>query len=98
AVAAVVIAGAALRAPLARVPENGLKFVVGVLLVGFGAFWGAEGAGASWPGEDAALLANIPLVALYSLGLVALLRRRRAAAARSIAAAGAEPRREGASA
>ena len=41
------------RAPLARVPENSMKFAVGVLLSSFGAFWGAEGAGASWPGHVA---------------------------------------------
>jgi uncharacterized membrane protein len=38
-------------------------------------FWGAEGAGANWPGSDAALLVLIPAIALYSLGLVAVLRR-----------------------
>jgi uncharacterized membrane protein len=55
AVAVVVVAGLAVRAPLARVPENSMKFAVGVLLCAFGTFWGAEGAGASWPGGDAAL-------------------------------------------
>ncbi len=55
ALGAVGIAGFAARAPLARVPENALKFAVGVLLTTFGAFWGAEGAGASWPGGEAAL-------------------------------------------
>lgn len=74
---AVVVAGAALRAPLARVPENGLKFVVAIMLVCFGAFWGAEGAGAEWPGHDAALLVLIPAVGAYSLVVVAVLRRRR---------------------
>jgi uncharacterized membrane protein len=67
--------GFAVKAPLARVPENTLKFVVGVMLTGFGTFWGAEGADAHWPGADAALLAIIPAVALLALGLVALLRR-----------------------
>lgn len=87
AVLVVVVAGAVLRAPLARVPENGLKFVVGVMLVGFGTFWGTEGAGASWPGEDAALLVIIPLIALYALAIVAVLRRRRAGAVGSGAGA-----------
>jgi uncharacterized membrane protein len=59
AVLAVTVAGVALRAPLARVPENTLKFVVGVLLTSFGLFWGAEGAGADWPGSDLALVAVI---------------------------------------
>ena len=75
AVVLVTAAGFAVRAPLARVPENTMKFVVGIMLTGFGVFWGAEGAGAHWPGSDAALLAIIPAIALYSLGLVALLRR-----------------------
>ena len=64
AVVVVLGAGAALRAPLARVPENAMKFTVGVALSTFGVFWGAEGAGASWPGGDAAL----PAVALALLG------------------------------
>jgi uncharacterized membrane protein len=52
-----------------------MKFVVGVMLTAFGMFWGAEGAGAHWPGEDAALLVLIPAVALYALALVLLFRR-----------------------
>lgn len=72
---AVAAVGFAARAPLARVPENALKFVVGIMLTGFGTFWAGEGAGASWPGSDAALLVLLPAVALVSLGLTALLRR-----------------------
>ncbi|MFZ0920758.1 MAG: hypothetical protein WAN83_11860 [Candidatus Dormiibacterota bacterium] len=68
---------ALLRAPLARVPENALKFAVGTLLTSFGVFWGAEGAGAQWPGSDAALLVIIPLTALLAIGLVAALRLER---------------------
>jgi uncharacterized membrane protein len=60
AVLTVTAAGFAARAPLARVPENTMKFAVGVLLSSFGMFWGAEGAGAAWPGGDAALLAIVP--------------------------------------
>jgi len=75
AVLVVGLAGVAIRAPLARVPENTMKFVVGVLLTTFGTFWGAEGAGATWPGSDAALLVLAPCVALFALGLVAVLRR-----------------------
>src|SRR6201996_8601106 len=59
AVAAVIVAGAAVHAPLARVPENTMKFGVGVMLTSFGLFWGAEGAGAHWPGNDAALAAVV---------------------------------------
>ena len=71
--------GVAARAPLARVPENTMKFAVGVMLTSFGTFWGAEGAGVAWPGNDAALLAVIPAVALVCLAYTALLRRARAA-------------------
>jgi uncharacterized membrane protein len=70
----VVAAGVAVRAPLARVPENAMKFVVGVMLSSFGAFWSAEGAGARWPGGDAALLAIIAGLALASLAMVRRLR------------------------
>jgi uncharacterized membrane protein len=48
------------------------------MLTGFGAFWAAEGAGAQWPGGDAALLVLLPAIALFALALVASLRRRHA--------------------
>jgi uncharacterized membrane protein len=72
AVVVVVAVGVAVRAPLARVPENTMKFVVGVMLISFGTFWGAEGAGAHWPGSDAALLVLVPTVAAFGLALVAV--------------------------
>jgi uncharacterized membrane protein len=75
AIAVVVAAGVAARAPLARVPENTLKFAVGIMLTSFGTFWGAEGAGASWPGGDAALLAIVPTLLAVSLLLVGFARR-----------------------
>jgi uncharacterized membrane protein len=75
AVALVVLLGLAIKAPLAKVPENTMKFVVGVMLTSFGVFWGAEGADAHWPGGDAALLVVVPCVALYALALVVLMRR-----------------------
>jgi uncharacterized membrane protein len=77
-IAVVVVAGAgiAVRAPLSRVPENTMKFVVGVLLCAFGTFWGAEGAGASWPGSDAAILVLVLLYAGVGLLLAAALRDR----------------------
>jgi uncharacterized membrane protein len=78
AVLLVAAAGVAVRAPLARVPENTLKFIVGVMLTSFGMLWGAEGAGARWPGSDAALLVLIPAVAAGAIGLTAGLRRGRA--------------------
>ena len=71
----VLIAGAFVHAPLTRVPENTLKFGVGVMLTSFGIFWTSEGAGISWPGADAALLAVIAFVVVVAFGLVAIARR-----------------------
>ena len=75
AVIGVSLAGLVAHAPLSRVPENTLKFGVGVMLTSFGIFWGAEGAGAHWPGGDAALLAIVPATLACALGMVSLLRR-----------------------
>jgi uncharacterized membrane protein len=88
AVVVVAVAGVAVRAPLARVPENTMKFVVGVMLTSFGIFWGAEGAGAVWPGSDAALLAVVPAVAVFALVLVVLLRRATAMSATAVPTVG----------
>ena len=62
ALAALVMVGAlgfALHAPMSKVPENTLKFIVGVILSGFGAFWVGEGLGLTWPGDDLSILALI---------------------------------------
>jgi uncharacterized membrane protein len=75
AVAVVTAAAIAVRAPLARVPENSLKLGVGVLLTSFGLFWGAEGAGARWPGGDAALIPVLAYVALLTAAVIVSLRR-----------------------
>jgi uncharacterized membrane protein len=79
AIVVVTLTGIAVRAPLAKVPENWMKFAVGVMLTSFGTFWGAEGAGVSWPGNDAALLALVPVIALMSGGHIVWLRSRKAA-------------------
>jgi uncharacterized membrane protein len=82
AVAAVVVVAAvgyAVKAPLTRVPENWMKFSVGVMLTSFGTFWGAEGAGVAWPGNDAALLVLVPVVALVAAAYIYWLRGRQAA-------------------
>ena len=68
-------AGVAVRAPLARVPENTLKYAVGVLLTTFGTFWATEGAGARWPGGDAALPVVLAFVVAMSFAFVGVLRR-----------------------
>jgi uncharacterized membrane protein len=73
----VAVVGVAVRAPLARVPENSMKFAVGVMLTTFGIFWSVEGAGVDWPGEDAALPGVLGFVILMSFVFVRLLRRER---------------------
>jgi uncharacterized membrane protein len=83
AVVAVTLAGVAVHAPLARVPENTLKFGVGVMLTSFGTFWGAEGAGAHWPGGDAALLVIIPATLALAATMAGVLRRGARTAARA---------------
>ncbi|MGO9320889.1 MAG: COG4280 domain-containing protein [Solirubrobacteraceae bacterium] len=91
AVLVVAAAGVAARAPLARVPENTMKFAVGVMLSSFGMFWGAEGAGAAWPGDDAALLAIVPGVLVAAIAMAWTVRRAvDAAAAEELVAAGAQ--------
>jgi uncharacterized membrane protein len=79
AVAALVVVlaiGFVVHAPLSRVPENTLKFAVGVMLTSFGIFWGAEGAGVRWPGNDASIPGVLGFVVVLSIGLVAALRQR----------------------
>jgi uncharacterized membrane protein len=89
AVVLVAVAGFAVRKPLARVPENTMKFVVGVMLTSFGIFWGAEGAGATWPGADVILFALIPFVAVVCFVLVAILRKRNRSRAEALVSVGA---------
>jgi uncharacterized membrane protein len=73
--AVVLAAGAVLRRPLSRVPENTLKFGVGVMLSAFGVFWTGEGLGIRWPGQDLALLMFVLLFAAAGLAGSALARR-----------------------
>jgi uncharacterized membrane protein len=81
--ALVVALGLILHRPLARVPENALKFVVGIMLTAFGLFWTGESLGAEWPGADLAILALALLIALFALAMTTLLRvAARAAVAR----------------
>jgi uncharacterized membrane protein len=64
----VLAVGVMLHRPLARVPENGLKFAVGLMLVTFGTFWAGEGIGIDWPGGDAVLF--VLLAAYVGVSLV----------------------------
>ena len=75
AILVVVGVGVAVRAPLAKVPENTLKYAVGLLLTTFGTFWGAEGAGAKWPASDVSILVLLAILLVVSLGVVQLLKR-----------------------
>ena len=65
AVLLVAAAGVVLRRPLAQIPENTLKFSVGIALTSLGTFWAAEGAGVHWPLDAVALL---PIAAIYLTG------------------------------
>jgi uncharacterized membrane protein len=67
--------GFAVHRPLARVPENTLKFAVGVMLSAFGVFWTGEGLGVPWPGADLAIVAFAAVFLLAGLGAVTLARR-----------------------
>jgi uncharacterized membrane protein len=67
--------GFVLHRPLARLPENTLKFAVGVMLSAFGVFWTGEGLGVPWPGEDLAILGFAALFLVVALASVALARR-----------------------
>ena len=72
----VLLAGAALHRPLAKVPENSLKWAVGILLSAFGIFWIGEGLGLRWPGEDLAILALAGAFLAVLLAAVGFLRPR----------------------
>ena len=71
----VFILGAALRRPLTQVPENTLKFAVGLMMTAFGIFWTGEGLGLVWPGADFVLIAFLVLVGGVSRALVLAKRR-----------------------
>ena len=68
-------AGFVVHRPLARVPENALKFAVGVMLSAFGMFWTGEGLGVAWPGADLAIVAFAALFLVVALVAVVLARR-----------------------
>ncbi len=79
--ALVAVIGAIVHRPLASVPENMLKFAVGVMLSAFGIYWTGEGLGVPWPGEDLAIVAFAAVTLVVALGAVGLVRRRRPAVA-----------------
>ena len=73
--ATVLSVGVFVHRPLSRVPENTLKFGVGVMLSAFGVFWTGEGLGVEWPGQDLALLIFVVLFLAAGLASASLLRR-----------------------
>src|SRR5882672_5401797 len=75
--ALVAVVGLVVHRPLARVPENTLKFTVGVMLSAFGVFWTGEGLGVAWPGADLAIVGFAVLFLGVGLASVAFLRRPR---------------------
>jgi uncharacterized membrane protein len=70
----VAVVGAFVHAPLSRVPENSLKFGVGIMLTSFGVFWSGEGAGVSWPGGEAAIVGVLVFVAVLAFVLTGVFR------------------------
>jgi len=68
-------AGLVIHRPLARVPENTIKFTVGVMLSAFGVFWTGEGLGVAWPGADLAIVAFAALFLIVALAAVVFIRR-----------------------
>jgi uncharacterized membrane protein len=83
----VIIVGALVRAPLTKVPENTLKFVVGIMLTTFGTFWTVEGFGGSWPLSDAFLPILAALFLVASLLIILWLKSTRQQAVPSTASA-----------
>jgi uncharacterized membrane protein len=79
AVVLVTLVGIIVHQPLTAVPENALKYAVGIMLTSFGTFWAAEGAKLSWPGSDLAILGLIACYLVVSWAFVLILRRRRVA-------------------
>jgi uncharacterized membrane protein len=71
----VIVLGLLLHRPIARLPENALKFAVSVLLSSFGLFWIGEASGLAWPGGDLALLGLVAAYGIWALVLVRLCRR-----------------------
>ena len=86
----VVLTGLVVHRPLSRVPENAIKFTVGLMLVAFGTLWGGEGVGVEWGTGDVTLLLLVALYALCAFVLVQVMRLRPAAGPTPAAADGGD--------
>ena len=84
AVVLVAIVGFAVHKPLSKIPENALKFVVGLMLTSFGVFWTGEGLGVDWPGADLSLLGILIVLIAVSAAAVQRLRPLRRATLRVV--------------
>jgi uncharacterized membrane protein len=71
----VAAAGVVVRKPLARVPENTLKYAVGVILTSLGTFWAAEGMGGRWPLDFASIAGLVVIYFAASRLAVTMIRR-----------------------
>lgn len=71
----VIVAGAVVHRPLTRVPENLMKYAVGVMVTAFGVFWIGEGATLEWPARDISLFYLAFVVLIASLGTTAIVAR-----------------------
>ena len=74
--------GLLVHKPLSRIPENTLKFAVGLMLTSFGIFWAGEGLGAAWPGADLALVGIFTILAAVSWVVVHWMRGKATTASR----------------
>lgn len=75
AIVLVVVVGIFVHRPLSRVPENGLKFAVGLMLITFGTFWAGEGIGIEWPASDATIVLLLVAYAVAGVASIWLTRR-----------------------
>jgi len=80
----VIVVAFAVHQPLSRVPENTLKFVVGLMLTAFGTFWAGEGVGLEWPGGEWAILGLLIAYALLAASLIVVLRGRIVAGGKAV--------------
>jgi uncharacterized membrane protein len=70
----VIVVAALVHRPLSRVPENGLKYAVGTMLMTFGTFWAGEGVGVTWPAGDGTLVLLLVVYAVAGLAAIGLVR------------------------